>query len=232
MITYSGSDKWKQRATQLLNSGSGLSPFSLSERKFIFIGDSYQEGWTEVSGSTIPKIDSWLDYFISWYGEEMSGYYRNQAGGWGFAKTNCQFITLLQNLASSISDKTSITDIVVQGGYNDYGYVSGVIQAIADFMTYCKTTYPNAKVWIAPLDWTTNSNQSLVISAEQNYIDGGQRYGANICNNIKWYLRNHEEYLSSDEVHPNATGYQALARCMHNCLCTGSCEIDALGGAT
>ncbi len=225
-IAYNGSDKWKIKATQLLNqggSGSGGGSLSLNGRKFIFIGDSYQEGWTDSSGTTVI-IDSWLDYFISWYGSQFDGYYRNEAGGWGFAKENCQFITLLQALESTITDKADITDIVVEGGYNDHAWLSGIDAAILTFKNYAIQTYPNANLWIAPVSRGINQFEADADSAHKIYIDSGMKYGFNICGEITRAMLN-ESYYSTDLVHPTAEGYRQICKYMHQCLTTGSCDL-------
>ena len=223
-ISYTGSDEWKVKATQLLNQGGGggttiINPFSLTGRTFIFIGDSYQEGWTE--GGTIT---SWLDYVINWYGSDMNGYFRNQAGGWGFAKENCQFITLLQNLESTITEKENITDIVVEGGYNDHAWLDNIDAAILQFKNYAVQTYPNATLWIAPVSRGINQYQEDAATAHEIYINSGMRYGYNICGEITRLMLDISLY-SGDEVHPNETGYKRIARMMHQCLTTGCCDI-------
>ena len=225
-INYNGSDRWKIKATELLNEGGGgggsstiINPFSLKDRVFIFIGDSYQEGWT--SGGTIT---SWLDYMISWYGSEWNGYYRNERGGWGFAKTDCQFITLLQNLSGSITDRSIITDIVVEGGYNDHGYLDELDSAIQQFKNYCSIYYQNATCWIAPISWGINQYSADASAAHQIYINSGMRYGYNICGEITRVMRD-TSLISEDKVHPNEAGYKRIARLMHQCLTTGSCDI-------
>ena len=186
---------------------------ALSGHKFIVIGDSYTVGITG-GGAT---IDSWLDYFVRWYGNEWAGYYANPEGGYGFAKTNNQFITLLNGLDNVISDKTAITDILVAGGYNDHAYVSSLSTAIAEFASTAREKYPNATLWIAPIGWTTNQYQSDVSQAIEAYITYGKEYGYRVLEEMKNVMRN-TAYLSSDEIHPNEEGYQALARKMYSCL--------------
>lgn len=227
-ISYNGSDIWKQRATELLNQGGGGggsegSSLSLKGRKFIFIGDSYQEGWSN-DGTAQTIIDSWLDYFISWYGSEFEGYYRNQRGGWGFAKEDCQFITLLQALENTITDKASITDIVVEGGYNDHEWLSGIDSAILAFKTYAKGLYSNATLWIAPVSRGINQYSEDAAEAHKRYIDSGMKYGYNICGEITRVMLN-ESYFSPDLVHPTANGYKQICKYMHQCLATGACDI-------
>ena len=266
-ITYSGTDRWKARATQLLNQSSTVSdmtgatastpgthglvpapaagdnekflrgdgtwhsvsgggtvqpyPFSLKDRWFIFIGDSYSVGITY--GGTIT---SWLDYFLQWYGSDIAGYFRNNVGGYGFAKEGWQFITLLQELSSSISNKSRITDIVVEGGYNDHAWLQSIDQSISQFATYAKQTYPNATLWIAPVSRGINQYADDAAVANDIYISSGMRYGFNICGEITRTMLDTSLY-SEDQIHPNEAGYKRIARLMHQCLTTGSCDIPS-----
>lgn len=187
---------------------------ALNGHKFIVIGDSYTVGITGGGGT----IDSWLDYFVSWYGSEWDGYFESAIGGYGFAKTDYQFLTLLNALDNTISDKASITDILVVGGYNDHGYLSGVQAAIAEFKTVANQKYPNAKLWIAPVGWTTNQYQADVITAINYYIQYGNLYGYRVLEEMKNVIRSNPAYLSSDDIHPTEAGYKALAQYMHTYL--------------
>lgn len=185
----------------------------LNGHKFIVIGDSYTVGITG-GGRT---IDSWLDYFVSWYGSEWEGYFKSAIGGYGFAKTDFQFITLLNALDNTISDKASITDILVAGGYNDHGYVTSISSAINTFKQTARTKYPNAALWIAPIGWTTNQYQNDVTQAIEEYILWGKNYGFGVLEEMKYIMRDTSR-MSSDEIHPNENGYKALAENMHRYL--------------
>ena len=205
---------------QTVSGGGGTNyPFSLKNRYFIFIGDSYSVGITY--GGTIT---SWLDYFLSWYGSEIGGYYRNNVGGYGFAKEDYRFITLLQELESSVTNKNIITDIVVEGGYNDHAWLTYIDQYISQFATYARQTYPNATLWIAPVSRGINQYEEDAAAANDIYINSGMRYGYNICGEITRTMLDTSLY-SEDLIHPNETGYKRIARLMHQCLTTGSCDI-------
>lgn len=186
---------------------------ALAGHKFIIIGDSYTVGIT-AGGQTIT---SWLGWFTQWYGTEWTGYYANPEGGYGFAKTGNQFITLLNGLDNTITNKDEITDILVAGGYNDHAYVSGLSTAIAEFATTARSKYVNATLWIAPIGWTVNQYQNDVSSAIEAYISLGRQNGYRVLEEMKNVMRN-TSYISSDEIHPNENGYKALAENMHRYL--------------
>lgn len=188
---------------------------TLANRTIIFIGDSYQEGWSN-DGQEQVIITSWLDYLITNHGNDFD-YYRAQAGGWGFAKPDCQFITLLRGLDNEITDKDSITDIVVEGGYNDYDYLDSIDAAINAFGAYAHEHYPNAVLWIAPTSRSINTHQADADEAHNKYISSGEKYGFNIINNVTDVMLN-ESYFSPDEVHPNQQGYLQISQVIYNNL--------------
>ncbi|MBR1673554.1 MAG: SGNH/GDSL hydrolase family protein [Eubacterium sp.] len=185
----------------------------LNGHKFIIIGDSYTVGITAGGGT----IDSWLDYFVRWYGNEWAGYFKSAEGGYGFAKPNYTFLSLLNALDNTISDKTAITDILVAGGYNDHSYVSSLASAIGTFKQTANTKYPNATLWIAPIGWTTNEYQNQVAQVIEGYITWGKEYGFRVLEEMKNVMRNTSR-MSADEIHPNESGYKALAENMHRYL--------------
>ena len=189
---------------------------TLANRTILVIGDSYTEGYT--AGGT---IDSWYDYFIQDHGSELDGYYKYALGGSGFAKPDKLFLTLLKNAYNGISssDRLAVTDVLVAGGYNDGSFVSMLPDRIAEFARYAKQYFPNATLWISPFGWTTNNNQQIVSEAIEAYIHYGKLSGFQVLEGMKNVLRdNTDEYISTDQVHPTAEGYQALAAAMYQYL--------------
>ena len=190
-------------------------------RSIIFIGDSYQKG-------TNNNNISFLTYFKEFYASEFNAIYNNQEGGYGFAKANYRFITLIKALEGQVGNPKKITDIVVTGGYNDYNNPSGINTAIMDFMAYVKATYPNAEVWLAPVGWTKNitdkDRRSTVREAITNWTYFGPRYGARVITNLCCLFRD-PTLLVSDKTHPTDDGHRRLARYMYESLWAGSCEV-------
>ena len=189
-------------------------------RNLIFIGDSYQKG--DNNGGF-----SFYNYFYNKYRNEFGSLYRAQASGYGFAKTNAKFITLIRGLEGSVGEPDKITDIIVTGGYNDYNNPNGVGEAIAEFMNYCKQTYINAEVWLAPVGWSfklDTNRRKLQLQAIQNWCREGALKGCLVMPNISTLFRD-RTLLTSDNLHPNNTGHEYLAAYMHDCLTKGSCDV-------
>lgn len=186
-------------------------------RNLIFIGDSYQVG--TYSGQSFT---SFVTLFKQRYGDEFGKIYNNEMGSYGFAANgNLLFIKLLQQLDDTISEKNKITDIIVTGGYNDWKNPSGVGAGIQEFMNYCKSTYPNAEVWLAPVAVLRSGNAENAYNAMVNWKTEGAKYGANVIQGIETCLRC-GKYLMSDNVHPNQAGQDVLCNALYTGLKTGS----------
>ena len=183
------------------------------EEQIICIGDSYGAG--AVPGGT---IDSWVDYFKSYIGYDNTNFYSNCLGGTGFyanadGKT---FQTLLEELENTVTDPNKIKRIYVLGGYNDQVYsISQMNGAISSFMTYAKTTYPNAKVYVGCVGYDSRITQSgtrealytKAIPCYKRVIE----YGGVYLYDIEYILHN-PNYLSGDNIHPNEDGQTQLGR--------------------
>lgn len=140
-------------------------------RRYIFIGDSYGDGWAPYQ---IGSITSWATILKNNMGLSDKDCYISTMGGSAFCKcdasgesggknlvslnanTNkyCNFLDRLTELENTVVDKDSITDILVAGGYNEatayeQDCLDNITYGIKYFMNYVKRTYPNAKVHIA-----------------------------------------------------------------------------------
>ena len=125
---------------------------SIKDRRIVFIGDSWQEGYNP-DGNTTPFINYAKAFFEQLDPESNMTYYHFEYGGVGFKHTvgTTNFQTLLESNASSVPDHDKITDVVVSGGYNDGSESIADIKAkISAFITKANQLYPNAKVWINP----------------------------------------------------------------------------------
>lgn len=190
--------------------------------KYIFIGDSY-----------IAQLEnnSWAHKLANKLKLTKGNYYIFGEGGAGFNKLgnqNHNFLTLLQSNVSKISNVNEISHIIVGGGYNDQENTSqetleGTIQA---FINYCKTTFPNAKVYIGEFGWTMrhdfvnarNRINTIVIPAYKNC----HNYGGIYLSNVELCFRNKNLYDDGvNEVHPSIEGSDKIANAMYDALHTG-----------
>ena len=114
----------------------------LAEKKYVFVGDSYAASYDTLGCS-------WLLDFVNTYSIPSANYYDATYSGTGFTTTRT-FKNNIEAIINNISDKDSITDVVVLGGINDvlYGTIGDIGSAINDFCTYCRSQFSNASISI------------------------------------------------------------------------------------
>ena len=207
-----------------------------SDRKFIFIGDSYGEGYTP-DGTVTP----WISRVISNLG--LSAVSASE-GGSGFineGKNGNTFLEILQSV--SVSPKKEITDIIVGGGYNDRGYSQSELDtAILAFKTWCGTNYPNAKVSVAYIGGTNKPDGVyLMARTRSRYANACRKCGLSFLSGCELALHDYFTMFSSDGFHPNQSGQDNIAYYVGQCILTGHCSpyyeyknttVTASGNAT
>ena len=189
----------------------------LDNRKFIFIGDSYNDA----------QYMNWAATLISLLGLEANeNAFVSSQGGTGFTwidsvTTGNGFLALLEALDNTISDKDSITDIIVLGGANDIlatGNTANINTAIVDFLEYAQENYPNAKVGIGFIGRFKGADGTRTYA---NYIDAMYRYrqaaeakGNGYYIEVSDTASHGQASYMLDHVHPNSTAGVLLARCI------------------
>ena len=185
----------------------------------ILIGDSYGVGYTIVNNE-VTYVNSWCYWFQRLMNLTDEHCYKFVEGGIGFADSgqggHLNFLDLLQSNINTITNKNLIKNIVVCGGYNDKNQnFSAINTAIANFITYCKTQFPNAKVYIGMIANDGNNTtvgvtarniiRDTVLIAYQNCSAHGGIY-LNGVENVMHYYPNFGE----DNYHPSENGYRIL----------------------
>lgn len=183
---------------------------SLTDR-YIFIGDSYG-----------ARSTSWIDILKTKLGLNSTSGYKFAVGGAGFAHVgslNKNFIQILQDNYNNVTDKDTITKIVVCGGYNDYlENYTAIVNAINSFCEYCKLNYPNAKIYIGMIGYTSAKTYdgTLVRKALNENVYPAYSYQFNKPNspiyitNSEFLMRDASRY-GDDSVHPNENGDYTIA---------------------
>lgn len=188
----------------------------MRDRCYIFISDSYGDGYTPEGTIDNTYIKQIINKINSKYALNL------HKGGASFSNVNNNFLTLLKN--ANIENKNKITNIVVLGGYNDNGYpLSQIMLGIDNFFEYAKTNYPNALITLGNVGYSIHSDQV------SNHVKVTNAYSFKSGSNGGVYLNNCEnilhstEYMASDGYHPNQAGHDRLANYCYEALITGSC---------
>lgn len=189
----------------------------LHHKGYIFIGDSYTQGYSpdgNISNTFVNQIINNL---------KITDVKISANGGASFANSANNFLTLLKNI--NVTDKNSITNIVVFGGYNDYSWSkTDIIAGMTNFFNYAKTNYPNAIISIGYVGFCTDSstyNKRADSVSIYNEVSG--HLGGNYLSGCEYILHNTNE-MSSDGIHPNITGHKMLASYCTTALMNGSCN--------
>lgn len=183
-------------------------------RKFVVISDSYGVG-TTAGGTTT----GWTENFRTYLGlTANTNLFSSAVGGSGFvggsgiATFNDQLNTIYGSI-SNVAD--TITDVIFAGGYNDSGYAyydNGLSTAITQAITNAKSKFPNAKIWVFCIGYSTadsNTQRNDLISTRILYEDQASKNGATYAD-VSKVLRMYASWMSSDTIHPTADGYKEI----------------------
>lgn len=192
----------------------------LSDKKYIFIGDSYNTTDTPTGGVPIvPWSLKVRDYMGLTDGVDC---FRSGVSGAGWVhNTDHTFLKQLQAL--SISDKASVTDIVVCGGINDWTEDDGdVYNAIQAFSAYVATNYPNAMIHVGMISWAKQDNAREYLRRVVAYYNSTANQFTNIksISNACTFFHNYGHY--QPDGHPNANGSTEIGLQIANYLKGGS----------
>lgn len=189
------------------------------KKTYIFIGDSYMDT-EDMTQSIITYLPGYMDL-------DSNQYYWRANSGAAFGRSSNSFLSLIQDLESTIKYPYMITDIVCIGGHND-SYVTGeenILNAISAFKDYCATTYPNATVTLA----FVGKNRDSGFSAQQNLntaLLAWQKCGQFGCRYIAGLENvNHDYSLFRDNLHPTAAGAQNMAKFIASGIENGSVSV-------
>ena len=197
------------------------------ERNAIYLGNSYTNGTGSTSGH---------DGLFALTKDMFNNAYKFCGSGTGFLgytnHTNDTFDSHLDDaIASTTIDKDSITDFIIVGAwgesneFNEYGsnsFASQIETAANSLVSKIKTNYPNVK------------NISYIYAESRNTKNPTTSIGTTNLYSTMWYVNNYLNVLlprcgiqykgwigfnilmnssafSSDNKHPNDTGYKELA---------------------
>lgn len=208
------------------------SSMPISSRGYIFIGDSYGDGYTP-DGSTTGWCDRLKSKMVNCHAN-ANNIFINHKGGACFSNPSNDYLTLLKGVANQISNKNIITDVLIGGGYNELPYsgqetkVKGCIDTL---ISYVQNTYPNAVVHFAPFGVAFNNRDNQY--ALKYKLLPMYKTKASFTNQPFLTVTGAENILSlrnmmsSDGIHPNEWGLENVAEYLKGYLTgTGSNSAD------
>lgn len=188
----------------------------LTEYGLITIGDSYGEGYTPDG-----TVKSWCDILHEQYFSDASFYVNKSRGGSGFG-VNTHFSELLAQAIASLTDKQKkqVKYVVVAGGWNDQSIAESTVNAGIHDVLNLMPQLPNATLyigWIATpiIGFTTRDKIKAYNSIKTLYSSYWGKFkflsGADCA--LRWM-----GVLSSDNIHPNATGQYSIADMIYKAI--------------
>lgn len=183
--------------------------------KTIIIGDSYTVGYTP-DGNVTP----WTTNFIKYTGLENVIISAN--GGASFSTADNSFLMLLNAVPTS----ADVKQILIVGGFNEFGSYSEIENAINAFMSVVEVRFPNAKVFCAMVAWSVDRTDDPMV---QNRLKTAKSVYNTQRKNWRYltgsdYILHADGFLASDGFHPNTTGQERLATYLATAVETGSCS--------
>lgn len=188
-------------------------------KKYIFMGDSYGDGYTPDG-----NVTSWITLLVNKLGLQSSDYISTHQGGYGFAYSSANnFITLLNNL----SNDDEVTDMYVCAGYNDLNATeSDILIGIQNFNTLFKQKFPNAKLHIGFIGWSkTGESIRKLAKTFYYYKKSCDSLQIDFLDGCEYALHNYFKYFSSDGIHPNLAGQTSIANALYDCITKGKANI-------
>ena len=199
----------------------------LTDDRYILIGDSYSVYRPDTEG-----IEGWAVPLRRLLDKANDDCYIIQDNGGGFVAQGSTG-TFQEGIESlTVTNPETITKIVVCGGLNDMNSTKTSIKnAINTFITYCKTNYPNATVYIGMIGWDDDALYTIdnqysrykVINIVLPAYKESTEYGSIYLNGVENIMHDYSEYY--DRSHPNQTMCLRLARGIKEALDTGSCSV-------
>ena len=221
-VRYAESTRGKVPTKMQSEFNDELKP--LIEKKFLFVGDSYGEGYSHDGNN-----DGWCEYLAGYMGLDLSEYKILTSSGSGFSQND--FATVLDS-----EQGTGYTDIVICAGYNDHYFTkTEILSGILAFENVALSKWPNIRIHVgfiayikagsgtgAEPTWADirNALVNTVLPAYQESVTLGCRY----LNNVEYWL-GESGLTPSDGYHPSAQGNQSIAKAVANAILTGSAPL-------
>lgn len=204
---------------------------NVSNKRIIMIGDSYGVKYLENDGGWV----GWGYQFETNYPNTEC--YVSAVGGAGLT-IGTTFLAQLQNISNSVTNKDTITDIIVMGGYNDamVGLTLDQIKnALNEISSYVKKIYPYAKLSVGFLgvDYNTGSKyagQSKCYTTATLYRSACSTLDISYIFNSEYILCN-KDYIwfhktdANSGFHPNTLGCFTIANLLHQYLEQGYFDV-------
>lgn len=182
-------------------------------KSVVIIGDSYAEGYTPDG-----NVTGWADKVAS--SMPYCTFKIKYSGGAGFshvsASTGKKFIDLLNEAGSEMTEanRNNVSLVLIGGGMNDRDQTKADLKTAIDvFATRCRELYPYADITYAFIGWSSSNSVRNQLRTECSNLRSCRTSGMKIITSTAFTLHDYK-YFSSDGIHPNNDGEDAIAQTM------------------
>ena len=185
--------------------------------RIITLADSY--------GGKPTAATSWQAYLHNYYPDAVFyDFWEGSAGIYHIGSNGHNAETLLSSNASSIPTHSTISDIVIAMGINDYNDTLSYVDAAYDsLISYIKSEFPNARVHFAFQGNNTTlsgTNRAKVVNCVKLQQEKCTANNCVFMDGIQYIMHNLYN-VDSDNVHPTLAGSQAIAKGIACAMRTG-----------
>lgn len=193
-------------------------PNPLKNRKYLFVGDSYDNAWNPEQ-----PTKRWSDVVIRLLNLQPNQYVQTAKGGVCFANEENSVLDLINLVPSD----NKITDVVLCLGYNDQNYTSDAIQLACNVVdTLIKQKFPNAIIHLGEIGWSLETNAITKLrDTVYAYIHTANALGWHYLKNVEFSLKNYESAFNYDGVHPTSYGLEIIGRNVTQALIYGCADV-------
>lgn len=205
-------------ANDTLIEAIGNANGSIANKKFLFVGDSYND-------DTAFSFPVWGEVLVSIFGLSASQYQSYGTSGGGFRVAG-NLGTFKQILESVTADRDTYTDIIFQGGSNETyggGTAADIETSMADCLSYAKANFPNAKLHVSMIGWSKAANDGARFRTAREAYKTCYKYGARYIENSEYIAHNYANFY--DTGHPDQAGQEDIGRFLAEYLLNGEAHV-------
>ena len=191
-----------------------ISP--ILHKKYVVIGDSYGIGGSQ-SGHTYTPYPTFASNFT---GATIFNLSESGAGFANIGDSGHNFEGLLSTIDNSV-DRSTITDVIVLGGFNDRTHEqSEIFSAMTSFRNACHNLFVNANISVGFIGWGFGAPDYLLLQRAKIAYQMCSKYGAKYLSNIE-YVMHDFSYFDEDGIHPNNEGQASLGIALSEIIYNG-----------
>ena len=205
-----------------------------ADRTLVFLGDSYMTGWSP-NGTADPTF---VDTLCANIGND--DYYVYATGGVGFSYARgTHYYELFARFMNEHPTVTP-TDVFIIGGYNDNTEArNDILNSVANpynaqkTFEFIRNAFPNVIIHVAYIGRgagvnTARSGITAINNCAVTYQMACRMYNADYIAKSELMLHNYAG-LSSDGIHPNQSGHNAIGNYLADVLQYGYYQYEEIG---